>query len=194
MTTRYLHLVRHGQYVKEGEFGEIDKGLTTIGRRQAKWAGKALKHLPAPVIFTSPRQRATETAVIIGETIGLEPQVYPDLTEIPMIAFGKPINESTRASEISYWNERRDGAQKAFSTFFKASEDAQTEHVILVCHGNVIRYFLCCFLGIDIGTGPLLEPQHCGITTCVFFNDGSIKRLISLNEVGHLPLKLRTLN
>ncbi len=194
MTTRYLHLVRHGQYIKEGEFGEIDKGLTTNGRRQAKWAGKALRHLPSPVLYTSPRQRAMETAAIIGETINLDPQVYPDLTEIPMIAFGEPINEATRASEISYWNERRDGAQTTFSTFFQASENSQTEHVILVCHGNVIRYFMCRFLGIDVGTGPLFEPRHCGITTCVFFNDGSIKRLLSLNEVGHLPLKLRTLN
>jgi len=80
--TRLL-LVRHGQseWNALGKWqGQADPPLTDTGRQQARKAGSVVGKFDA--IFSSGLQRATETAVIISEIIGIGPVlVEPDLQE-----------------------------------------------------------------------------------------------------------------
>ncbi|HET6925120.1 MAG TPA: histidine phosphatase family protein [Candidatus Saccharimonadales bacterium] len=68
-----LYFVRHGQSqanVDETFAGQSDTPLTSLGREQAKTAGKAARELHIDRIVSSPLSRAFDTAVIIAQTIG----------------------------------------------------------------------------------------------------------------------------
>src|SRR3954449_1914254 len=78
-----LLLVRHGQseWNAVGRWqGQADPPLTELGREQARLAARSLGALDA--IFASDLQRATETALIISNALGVGPVVIdPDLRE-----------------------------------------------------------------------------------------------------------------
>ena len=80
--TRVL-LTRHGQseWNARGRWqGQADPPLSDLGRQQAHEAARSLGALDA--IWASDLRRAAETAVIIGEDIGVGPVVLdPDLRE-----------------------------------------------------------------------------------------------------------------
>lgn len=71
-----IYMVRHGDTVlnDEGAFrGWMDVDLNDEGRKQAKKAGKWLKDKGIKAILCSPLKRAVETAQIIAEQIGYDP-------------------------------------------------------------------------------------------------------------------------
>jgi broad specificity phosphatase PhoE len=76
--TRVL-LVRHGQseWNAAGRWqGQADPPLSDLGRLQAREAGRAVGAVDA--IWSSDLQRAAETAIIIGDQIGVGPVVVDD--------------------------------------------------------------------------------------------------------------------
>src|SRR4028118_2192609 len=106
-----LVLLRHGRSRADDENvheGRYDSPLTETGRTQARalaarWHQEQI-HFDA--IATSPLCRASETAVIIGESLGIEPQYDEDLMERDNgLAAGMPLDEVERqypeASRVS---------------------------------------------------------------------------------------------
>jgi probable phosphoglycerate mutase len=66
--------------------------LTAKGRDQAQFVGVSLRELRFNHLFTSDLDRATETATIIGASIGLTPEIDPLLRERSFGSFeGGPI-------------------------------------------------------------------------------------------------------
>jgi len=64
-----------------------DPGLTALGRRQATVLAEHLRGLPLTAIYSSPLERARETAAAIAAIQELTPTVVPDLAElgVPML-------------------------------------------------------------------------------------------------------------
>lgn len=194
MGNRYLYLVRHGQYDLEIH-NELGGGLTGIGREQAKATAEALSGLPIRAFYTSPTQRTQETAAILCERFeGLQPQIVPELVElIPSIP---AQDESYFTSHFPSLNAARMDAARtvadaAFSRLFRPPDDPDDyPHEVVVCHGNIIRYFACMTLGVHVDTWTSMETNHCGITRCVIEQNGRM-RLVSLNDIGHLPVALQ---
>jgi serine/threonine-protein phosphatase PGAM5 len=81
-------------------------------------------------------------------------------------------------------------ADQAFERLFCPPGDDDS-HDVVVCHGNLIRYFVCRVLEVSVETWANMEANNCGITRCTVESDGR-KMLISMNDVGHLPLDMRT--
>ena len=87
--------------------------------------------------------------------------------------------------------------EKAFQWFFDDSTDAQEEnneesYCILVCHANLIRFFLCRALGVNPATTwGHFEVNHCGVTRIDVCANRPIK-VVAVNETGHLPQSLIT--
>ncbi len=82
-----LLLVRHGesQANTEGRMqGTLDSPLTAVGREQARALGRWLagRALGLDAAYCSPLSRATETAAILGQELGLSPTPLADLAEI----------------------------------------------------------------------------------------------------------------
>jgi len=76
-----IYLLRHGD-AEAGDGDDAARRLTTKGERQARDAGRALVALGAGIdtCLTSPRVRAAETARLVCEALGIEPESAPALS------------------------------------------------------------------------------------------------------------------
>jgi serine/threonine-protein phosphatase PGAM5 len=194
MAARHLYLVRHGQYrIESGEGYDIDGSLTPIGREQASLTANALRTLPVNAVYCSPMRRAVETAEYIASVFDLVPRQVPELREvIPVIPpdlagyFAEKMPDLTPEIVAS----QRQMADYAFDRFFQMPDQDSDQHEVLVCHGNIIQYFVCKALGAPGELWLNLDAFHCGITRCSIGTTGR-RLLVSFNDIGHLPIRLR---
>lgn len=85
-----LLLIRHGEndYMLRRLTGRTaDISLNAKGRQQAQTLAEALTHAPLKAIYTSPLERAIETAHPLAVAHGLEPQIRPALIEVDYGSF-----------------------------------------------------------------------------------------------------------
>jgi broad specificity phosphatase PhoE len=82
-------------------------------------------------------------------------------------------------------------AREAYDTHFTPAADAD-RHDLLVCHGNIIRYFMLRALGAPVELWANAETYNCGIGE-VWVKAGGRTTLVSHNDCGHLPQELRTI-
>lgn len=201
--TKHMILVRHGHYINAHapDISDSKQVLSQMGRLQAEFTGQCLRmahtRIPKRVNVTvvhSDMTRAVEAAAIIAgnfsdgllESSSLLREGWP----------GTPYSSDTPTDDKQ---SRMDNArmQKAFDTFFLSPHNAQDEnddesYCILVCHANLIRFFLCRALGIEAtNTWGHFEINHCGITRIDVCANCPIK-VMAVNETGHLPQTLIT--
>jgi phosphohistidine phosphatase len=81
-----IWLLRHGD--AEDGSPDSERPLTEEGREQSRAAGAALKALGVEIdaCLTSPKVRAAETARIVCEPLGVEPELEPKLAGGPFDA------------------------------------------------------------------------------------------------------------
>ncbi|XP_065831230.1 serine/threonine-protein phosphatase PGAM5, mitochondrial-like isoform X2 [Oscarella lobularis] len=192
--SRHLILVRHGQYDQNPTQDEL-RCLTDVGRRQAIETGKRLSafDLSYAKLIVSNMTRARETA-------GLVRSQLPDvpLVECSMLAEGAPCEPEP---PVGHWKPEhyffQDGAriEAAFRKFFHRADVSQKEdsYEIIVCHANVIRYFVCRALQLPPEAWLRMSIANCGITRLTIRPSGRVG-LRSLGDAGHLPPDLITYN
>jgi broad specificity phosphatase PhoE len=160
--SRALYIVRHGEseYNAKGLLAGItDIPLTDTGREQARQAGAQLAQLGITRIVSSPLVRAYETARIIADTIGFDPEAIIVDERLHERNFGE--------LEGTVWSERSlvgvAGLEPAESVLSRAqamleydASLATTERVLFVAHASLIRAFM-----------QLVDPEtkHFGDTT-----------------------------
>ncbi len=180
---RFVYLIRHGDYEKSPEhFGGV---LTPRGEEQTRHLIDPMSKIPVDAIYSSKMHRAVQTAQILrdGAFPELEIQQTPWLNErlFPGYFTGEDadVEKDQKAREI---------LEKCWSRFFRPSRSER--HDVLVCHGNVIRAILTRVLGAPLEHWFRAGIANCGITQLVSI-DAETTRLISFNERGHLPYRLR---
>ncbi|VWU50651.1 phosphoglucomutase-2 [Hepatocystis sp. ex Piliocolobus tephrosceles] len=182
-------LVRHGQYEKKNRNDENSKKLTKEGCKQAEITGKKLKDIlhnkKVSVIYHSDLIRAKETAQIVSN-------YFPDATLIndPNLNEGVPFlpdplysNSKFDSNKIKRDNKR---INKAYETYFYQPSGDEDEYQLIICHGNVIRYFLCRALQLPLFAWLRFSSYNCGITWLVLDDEGSVI-LREFGSVSHLP-------
>jgi phosphohistidine phosphatase len=96
---RSLWLLRHADAEPQGMREDFDRRLTATGERQARASGRALARLGVQfdAVFTSPRVRSRDTALIACAELGIAPLVHEplsggfgreDLAELEAVAGG----------------------------------------------------------------------------------------------------------
>ena len=191
-STRTIILIRHGQYNLDGEVDE-DRYLTDLGKEQAALTGKRLKELKLDKKITrfvmSTMTRAQETGNIIYREL--------DNTDIPieksdLIREGAPIEPDP---PLETWNpDPKDffieGAriETGFREFMHRADIKQEKDSVevLVCHGNVIRYFVCRALQLSPNAWLRMSVRHGSMTVLTFCPSGRVS-LKSLGDTGYMP-------
>ncbi|GMF13695.1 unnamed protein product [Phytophthora lilii] len=215
--TKHIVLVRHGHYINAHvpQVSDSQQVLSQMGRQQAEFTGKCLgtAHNRVPTrhdvtIYHSDMTRAVETASIIANSFGevsLNPSPLlregwpgtPYSTDFPVGGAAAARNNSTFEAMQERTRVDLKRMEKAFTWFFSSSGEAQEESdeesfCVLVCHANLIRFFLCRALGVDpANTWGHFEINHCGVTRIDVCANRPIK-VIAVNETGHLPQSLIT--
>jgi uncharacterized phosphatase len=145
-----LSLIRHGQtdWNAAGRMqGTSDIPLNDIGRRQAQDAVGMLADFHWDVSVSSPLKRASETAEIIADGLGLDVGPSYDLLCERHYGEGEGL---TRAEVDARWaGAHQPGLEtldsvvdRGLAALEKIADDYPDRQVIVVCHGTIIRYTL----------------------------------------------------
>ena len=183
--TTTLHLIRHGEATRH-EAG-ADPELSSLGVRQALAVAARVARFEADEIIHSPKRRATETAHIISERLGLPTAADPmvdDRTPFPEDRSDVPSRyhgflDCVPLDERDVGGRRLDGAIEALS-----GTDDGHRHIIVVTHNFVIGWFIRRALDAPWWRWLGLNQDNGALTTITYGIDGA--RLVAFNDAGHL--------
>jgi len=188
---RTVYLIRHGDYDHDDERDpDLGKALVPLGVAQARIIGARLRGLPVEMssLHSSTMTRARQTALVIGEEFpGLELQTSRLIRECTPPTWREDVMADETEADLQACTEQ---LEEAFPLYFAPSPDAD-RHDIVVCHGNVIRYFVTKVLKVDAMAWLGMSIGNCSLTVVTVDADGSMK-LLSYGDVGHLPPNLTT--
>ncbi|RQP10160.1 MAG: histidine phosphatase family protein [Microbacteriaceae bacterium] len=191
--SRFLYLVRHGEQ-QDAEHGLPDGPLSPRGVRQAHAIAERLGGVPFTGAWTSPLQRAQETARIMTERMpAIEPQPSallmdcipsgptPDLPHAWEHFFGAVTREEIEAGE----------AQMADATAEWLTPTREDRHDLLITHNFVIGWFVREVFGAASWRWLGINQANCGLTI-IRVRSAKPPVLVTHNDLGHLLPELRT--
>jgi len=160
-----VYLLRHGDSRPDAVrrfIGRTDYPLNETGRAQAEWWERKLSHIPFSHICCSDRQRAVETARIIGRKQQASLTILPDLREIDLGRWdGEPISEVRQrfpkeyglrgADLIGYRPPGGESFADLSARVLPAFENTVSKagnNLLIVGHAGVNRVLLCHLLGM----------------------------------------------
>jgi probable phosphoglycerate mutase len=201
-----LYLVRHGRTesnVRRLLHGVTDVPLDAHGIRQAELIAERLRaEADVDVLLSSPLSRALMTARIIGDRIGLEPVVVPDLTEMDFGAlegatFERIVEEHPElATRMLDWDDydvawpggesRRSFYDRVHAAFLAVLHDYAAHRVAVVAHGGVIGSFLARIQGFSPNDPRAYDLMNCSLTHLDVTPSHTLLHL--RNDVVHLEV------
>ncbi len=171
-----IYVVRHGQDEDNAAGilnGHRDRPLTELGRAQARAAAVTFVERSITTIYTSPLQRARQTATIIAEHLGIAPVVpLPELVERDFgILTGKPSvdiprysSKTLQSDHVLYFLEGEGVEQfpnvyeRAQRILLKMRDLHPHEHIMLVTHGDTGKMLWAAHHGVHWRSG-LAQPH-----------------------------------
>ncbi|KAM9446931.1 serine/threonine-protein phosphatase PGAM5, mitochondrial isoform 2-T2 [Clarias gariepinus] len=185
--TRHILLIRHAQYLLNGN-GDKERRLTELGREQAGMTGQRLASLGLKydIMIHSSMARAAETAQIISKHL---PEV--EMVSCDLLREGAPIEP---VPAVGHWKPEavyhEDGAriEAAFRRYIHRADPKQKEdsYEIIICHANVIRYFVCRALQFPPEGWLRLGLNNGSITWLTVRPSGRVA-LRTLGDSGFMP-------
>jgi probable phosphomutase (TIGR03848 family) len=163
-------LIRHGEndYVKAGKLPGRVAGihLNERGQAQAAALGESLKDAPLAAIYSSPLERALETAAPIAGGRGLEIQLIPDLMDTDVGEW--QAQELKKLYKLPEWKTVQQtpsrftfpggesflACQARMVAIFEslAHKHADDEIVAVVFHADPVKLVLAYYLGMPLDT------------------------------------------
>jgi broad specificity phosphatase PhoE len=188
-----IYFVRHGHVHNPDQvlYGRLPGfSLSDEGRHQAEATAEFLKNKPIAAIFSSPQERAQETAqIILACHNGLQCQIDPLLSEVHTVFEGRPISEVAARSWDVYTQVEplREGPSEILGRLQRFMDIVRCQygqrHVVAVTHGDPIAFLIVWAKGKPVTPEykqaltrwglPDDYPALASITTCVFQNKAS---------------------
>jgi probable phosphoglycerate mutase len=199
-------LIRHGEneYTRTGKLAGWTKGvsLNEAGQKQAQGLVERLKNVPLTALYTSPLERAQETAAPLAAARGLTPVVRPGLGEV---GFGDWTGKSLkRLARTKLWRVvqglpsamRFPGGETfraAQIRFVDVLEELAQAHpspkaiVAAVAHSDPIKLAVAYYLGMPLDLFQRIQVST-GSVTILALGRGA-PSLVKLNDTGPLAFK-----
>jgi broad specificity phosphatase PhoE len=163
------------------------------GRGEARRLGGRLAREAVSGIYTSPIERAQETAMIIGSQIGQPVDVCPGIAEIDFGEWtGARFEDLARNPQWAAWNSVRSVSRppggesmlevqaRAIDTIERLRSDRPDTSLVLVSHGDVIKAILLYGLGLPLDAWHRFDIDPASISTLATGEWGS--KVIRMNE------------
>jgi 2,3-bisphosphoglycerate-dependent phosphoglycerate mutase len=192
-----LLLIRHALPIRREDVdGPADPELSEAGRDQAMHLASWLADERLDAVYSSPMQRARETAAPLASVHGLEVLVDEELAEYDRQSHWYVPVEELKAAGDPRWREIvagewgdievdpetfRDIVYKAVERLIDANP---SKRIAAVCHGGVINAYLSKILGIENATG-FFYPNYTSIHRVMAARSGE-RTVHTLNETAHL--------
>jgi probable phosphoglycerate mutase len=170
--------------------------LNALGRMQAESLAERLPRVDA--LYSSPIQRAVETAGAIGIRQGMEARILEEVAEFEFGAWTglefEQLKNDPRWHEFNYARDlaRAPGGesmsevqQRAVDAMRKAARKHDGETVAVVTHGDVIRALILYAAGTTIRNYWRFTVGAASITELAWGAE-SDERIIRINDCAHL--------
>jgi broad specificity phosphatase PhoE len=183
-------LVRHGEtdWNRDRRFqGRADQPLNETGRAQAQELAEILCDEPVSVLYTSPLRRASETAEILAERLGLEARPLDALLEIDVGTWEGLTIDDVRArfpeqAAVDWRSGWEDGEtytgleQRVIPALLELGSRHDGEHILAVTHAGPLRAAIASSLNLAYEEArPLIGP----LANCVVYRfairDGALE-------------------
>jgi len=177
--TRF-YLIRHGD---NDLIGKAIAGwlpgvhLNSRGRAEAEQLAEYLAHEQLDHLYSSPLERAQETAAACAKRLGLTIHTAPQIGELDFGDWtGQSLDELSKDPRWRHWNECRSlsrtpggetmlDLQGRFVGFIQQlHEDQHGKKIALFSHGDPIRSALLYYLGLPIDFFDRIEISPASIT------------------------------
>ncbi len=189
---RTIYLIRHGEYAPaDDNIPDSLNRLTPLGIAQARLVSSRLKSMNIKFnsLISSTMMRAKQTAMIINEDFPeLELEQSDLIRECTPPSWRKDVMEGVDTTERENCVKN---LEEAFQKYFISSPDKESRNDIIVCHGNVIRYFVTKVLKVDTMSWLQMSISNCSLTIIRVFPDRTMK-LDTFSDYGHIPENMRT--
>ena len=205
MTATQLLLVRHGTtdanvrvpYILQGS--SIDLPLNENGRRQAQQVADFLASFPVTHVYSSPLQRAHETARSIAERHRLTVTQIAEITECHVGEWeGKDWDTIAREAPEAYRLFHEDPAthpylggesytdvlRRSLPAFEQLLQQHLGETIVVVAHNIVNRAFTAHLMGLELRQAKSLAQDNCCVN--VIHHAAGKSTLLTMNSVFHL--------
>lgn len=189
---RTIYLIRHGDYAPQDDnIPDSVNVLTPLGIAQARLVSTRLKSMNIYFnsIVTSTMTRAMQTSqVIINDLPEIVFEQSDLIRECTPPTWREDVMAETNAAEVE---ECVINLEEAFQKYFIPSPDDKDRNDIIVCHGNVIRYFVTKVLNVDTMSWLQMSISNCSLTIIRVLPNGNMK-LDAFSDYGHIPENIRT--
>ena len=190
--TRTIYLIRHGDYAPQDDnIPDSENVLTPLGIAQARLVSTRLKSMNVNFnsLISSTMTRAKQTTEVISNDF---PKLVPEqsdlIRECTPPTWREDVMADTKVDEVE---ECVNNLEEAFQKYFIPSPDDKDRNEIIVCHGNVIRYFVTKVLKVDTMSWLQMSISNCSLTIIRVLPDGNMK-LDAFSDYGHIPENMRT--
>jgi probable phosphomutase (TIGR03848 family) len=169
--------------------------LNERGREQARRLGERLGSLPIRAIYSSPLERATETAAPLAERLGLEIRISEALGEVRFGEWtGKSMEELDAMREWTLFNSFRSvtrppGGETAVEIQARMLAEIERlrafhpdEMIVLVSHADVIRATLVYFAAIPLDLFHRIQIAPASVSI-LKLKDGGV-HIARVNDTG----------
>ncbi|MET0908433.1 MAG: histidine phosphatase family protein [Ilumatobacteraceae bacterium] len=192
-----LLLVRHALPIRrELVEGVADPELSESGLRQAEHLAQYLSSEPIEAVYSSPMQRALQTAAPVASALQLTVAVEPGLAEFDQNSPEYIPVEELKAANDPRWIAMMEGTWDSDETDaeFRARtigaiesiiERHPGQRVVAACHGGVINLYLGHILGLSETTRGFFYPNYTSIHRVAAASSGE-RSVVTVNETSHL--------
>lgn len=180
-----VHLIRHGEVENPNQTVYADLpgfNLSARGRRQAAWAANALASNRIGAVYSSPLDRAVETASEIANHHSRACMVVPDLTEWALMSRWRglpwPQLDRHRPGELDAYLTNplqmdfspetvEELAARMGGTVSELAGRHPDQELVVVCHQDPIQTARLVLTGRPLALLHEAKPRHCEIISLV---------------------------
>ena len=171
--------------------------LNERGAQQAQCLIDRFKNMSLDAIYSSPLERALQTATVIANSMKLDVKTCDAANEIDFGEWtGKTFDELSRDERWRHFNRRRSvtmipGGESFLEVQNRIVKELETlalkhgeSHVAIISHADIIRAAVAYFSAIPIDLVDRFEISPCSVSAVAVNADNAT--LLTLNNTGEL--------
>ncbi len=190
-----LILIRHGlpERVETEDGTPADPPLSEVGHEQAQRMASWLEDQPIDHLYSSPMQRAVQTAAPLAVLKGLEPELREGVAEYDRNADHYIPVEDLKKYDYDRWLRLMRGeiedinfpkfCADVIGTLNEIIDSHRGKTVAVTCHGGVVNVWTAHVMGLE--PRMFFNPNYTSISRYMGASSGE-RSIITLNEHTHL--------